>query len=275
MDVFLVQMEISQKNVAQNRDRVRQLIVPLDCLGGFVVLPEMFSTGFLTQEQDLGAELEDETHLQQDLDFLAALAREKRCHVLGSSIGRTPDRFSNLSLLFNPEGVLQARYQKIHPFSIGGEGRHFQGGENPKWTQVQGFHLFPTICYDLRFPELYRTGAFGGGDLLTVQANWPNARQEHWDILLRARAIENQAYVLGVNCVGRQGSLDYVGGSQVISPKGEVLAKAGSEETVVRASLEPGFAQRWRRQFPVLQDRKDWELYQKAKPETGDINIPE
>ena len=98
----------------------------------------------------------------------------------------------------------------------------------------------PTICYDLRFPELYRAGSQRGTHLILVQANWPEARQAHWEILLKARAIENQAFVAGVNCVGTQESLHYVGGSMLVSPKGEVPGPGRHAEGVVQGQGRGG-----------------------------------
>jgi predicted amidohydrolase len=159
-------------------------------------------------------------------------------------------------VLFNPEGIAILEYAKMHPFSLGGEDRVFLPGDRPRLHPLEGFILQPTVCYDLRFPELYRAGMRLGADLMTVQANWPESRQEHWEVLLRARAIENQSFVAGVNCVGTQHGTLYAGGSRIVSPKGELLAQAGAEECVISADISASHVKSWRRAFPVLRDRR-------------------
>src|SRR5690606_11450688 len=114
------------------------------------------------------------------------------------------DRLYNVGLLVDPSGTEQSAYRKIHPFSLGREDRIFEGGDAVETAAVEGFTLQTTVCYDLRFPELFRAGMRRGADLFAVPANWPRTRREHWDVLLRARAIENQAVVAGVNCTGEQ-----------------------------------------------------------------------
>ena len=117
-----------------------------------------------------------------------------------------------------------------------------------------GAAVCPLVCYDLRFPELWRVAALAGAEVFTIGASWPEARQAHWRALLIARAIENQAYVVGVNRVGRDPSHQYRGGSMIVAPGGEIIAEAGREPTVVDAELDPEALRRWREEFPALQD---------------------
>jgi predicted amidohydrolase len=175
--------------------------------------------------------------------------------------GRAPFRYRNLSLLYAPDGSERAVYRKTHPFSYGGEDRLFEAGREIVTVDVEGWVVQPTVCYDLRFPELYRAGSGRGAHLILVQANWPEARQSHWRALLQARAIENQAFVAGVNCVGTQDALRYAGGSAVFSPKGEVVAQAGAEEGLVRAKIDLDACKQWRRHFPALRDRLPWDFF--------------
>ena len=154
--------------------------------------------------------------------------------------------------------------KKIHPFSYGGEDRIFSRGNelvtvglgNPEPWIIQ-----PSICYDLRFPEMFRVGSQHGAHLIVVQANWPHARQHHWETLLRARAIENQAFVVGVNCTGTQAPLKFIGGSYIFSPQGDIVAKGGEEETVIRGHIELSDCLQWRKQFPALRDRMPWNFF--------------
>jgi len=142
----------------------------------------------------------------------------------------------------------------MHPFSLGGEGVHFAAGNDPMLFDWNGVKVCPLICYDLRFPEVFRTAAVRGAEVFAVIANWPRARQHHWEILLKARAVENQAYVIGVNRVGRDPNLRYEGGSLVVDPRGKVIADGKTCEGVIRAEINRVELQEYRRRFPALQD---------------------
>jgi omega-amidase len=264
MEIVLVQMQIARGKPALNRAKVQALTAELrPSKPALLVLPELFSTGYLVQG-DLGSEEAWATAAEEDREFLSQTARRLECWVAGTTLeaGSGEGKFRNLSLIYNPAGESVARYQKVHPFSLGGEDRVFTRGEEIVTFDLDAWQVQPTVCYDLRFPELYRAGSMRGVHLILVQSNWLEARQAHWETLLKARAIENQAYVAGVNCTGNQDKINYVGGSMVISPKGEALAKAGAEEGLVRARLDLDFVKLWRRQFPALRDRMPWEFYQ-------------
>lgn len=274
MDIYLVQMDIARNKPALNRAKVQALTAPLAGRGkpGLLLLPELFSTGFLdtasaAQPGPGGDEGEPwEEVAAKDREFLATLARTLGCWVSGTTVeaglkGTDRPRFRNAILIYGPDGKPQARYQKIHPFSYGGEDKLFTGGSEPVTFELEDLVVQPSICYDLRFPELYRSGSQRGVHLILVQANWPEARQAHWDTLLRARAIENQAFVAGVNCVGSQESLRFVGGSMLISPKGEVLAQGGDVEGLVKGKVDADLCKQWRKAFPALRDRMPPDFY--------------
>jgi predicted amidohydrolase len=255
MRVHLVQQGIEPLAVEANRARAAALLgaetIPP---GSLVVLPELFSVGIVAEALDPARA---EAMAADDRAWMAGWARETRSWMLGSTLSvRGEDKLSNLSVLFDPEGRPVLEYAKIHPFSLGGEDRYFLGGDGACVYPMEGFTLQPAICYDLRFPELFRDGMRRGADLITVQANWPESRQGHWEILLRARAIENQSFAAGVNCIGTQHGTRYAGGSRLISPKGEILAQAGEDECVVSADLSADHVKSWRRVFPVLKDRR-------------------
>lgn len=281
MDLHLVQMAIARGKPAQNRAKVQALTAPLaasrspsgaGASPALVLLPELFSTGYLDQASAARPGPEGETWEEvsgKDHDFLSALARGLKAWVSGSTVevgdaaGQGP-RFRNTLLIFSPDGLEAARYRKIHPFSYGGEDKLFAGGPEVVTVDIEGLVVQPTICYDLRFPELYRAGSQRGVHLILVQANWPEARQSHWDTLLRARAIENQAFVAGVNCVGTQDSLQFAGGSLVVSPKGEALAHGGAAEGLVKTKVDLDLCKQWRKSFPALRDRRPQEFYQEG-----------
>ena len=158
--------------------------------------------------------------------------------------------------MFGPDGKLAAYQGKVHPFTFAGEHQHFRAADELSVTPVGSFRLATAICYDLRFPELFRALALGGADLIVVPANWPRSRMTAWSQLLIARAIENQCYVVGVNRVGRGGGLDYDGRSAIIDPLGEVLATARGTEQLVVADLDPDHLADVRERFPFLPDAR-------------------
>ena len=165
-------------------------------------------------------------------------------------------RRKNTVLVFDPSGTCMARYAKLHPFSYSGEDRHYAPGTSLAFFPAGGFEIGLAICYDLRFPELFRALSSRGVDLFLVPANWPTTRREHWLTLLRARAIENLAYVVGVNRTGEGGGLCYPGASIVYGPFGEIVGETGSEAQLLTVELDPGEVGRIRSSYPFLQDAK-------------------
>src|SRR5207249_7162780 len=172
--------------------------------------------------------------------------------VLFRSEARPSNAYCNEAVLFDAEGREVARYAKIHPFKFAGETA--KPGTDPVVVDCGEFKLAPAVCYDLRFPELFRAGVKCGANLFAVIANWPTSRLDHWLTLLKARAIENQSYVIGVNRAGRDPNADYPGRSQIISPRGEVLADAREGEGLVKTELDLPGLQAYRQNFPVLRD---------------------
>jgi len=220
--------------------------------GSLLALPEMFATGF---SMDV-ARIEEGTARESER-FLARLAAQHGLHVLGGVVNRGVDgRGRNEAVLFGPDGSERARYCKLHPFSYAGESRHYAAGEGTVAVECGGALVAPFICYDLRFPEAFRAAVGRGAQLFVVIANWPAARESHWLTLLRARAIENQAYVVGVNRCGQDPSGAYSGRSLVVDPRGEILADGGAHEGIVRAEIDLATLAEYRRTFPALADRR-------------------
>jgi omega-amidase len=283
MELHLVQMAIVRGKPELNRAKVLALTAPLKPAGtgpaakpALIILPELFSTGYLDAAALPGGAAVSPGSLTADAlsgvaaadrAFLAELARKTGSWVAGATVEAGPagangnGGYRNLSLLYAPDGSERAVYRKLHPFSYGGEDRLFDPGREILTMDIDGWVVQPTICYDLRFPELYRAGSNRGAHLILVQANWPEARQAHWRALLQARAIENQAFVAGVNCTGAQDALHYAGGSAVFSPKGEALAQAGADEGMTHARIDLDECKQWRKHFPALRDRLPWGLF--------------
>ncbi|MEI4271692.1 carbon-nitrogen family hydrolase [Klenkia sp. LSe6-5] len=217
---------------------------------GLVVLSETFSTGF-SMTEGIG-EPEGGTSAQ----FLQAQARQHGIWVGGSCAEVAPDdpRPYNSFVLAGPDGEVH-RYRKQHPFTYAGEHERFRAGRSPLTVQVGDLRVSLFVCYDLRFADAFWALA-PDTDVYLVPANWPAARREHWTTLLRARAIENQAYVVGVNRVGTAGDgTQHCGDSRIISPLGELLAEAGDGERVLLADVDPAEVARVRARFPFLADR--------------------
>jgi omega-amidase len=248
---FLVQLDPAWENKLQNFERVERLLagtaIPPQSL---VVLPEMFATGF---SLNLEATVDRGTSATEV--FLRELAIRHRSTVVGGVVreGRQA-RGRNEAVIFGPTGELAARYCKLHPFTHGGETAKHEPGENVVFFEWGGLVAAPFICYDLRFPEAFRRATQRGAELLIVIALWPTRRVEHWVTLLRARAIENQAWVIGVNRCGTEPELSYSGRSMVVNPHGEIVADAGTTEGIVAAELDAQVLRQWRRDFPALKD---------------------
>jgi predicted amidohydrolase len=250
MHAALVQLDIAWENKPTNFARVRELLTAkAPAPGSLVVLPEMFATGFSMDVNRTGQGNPPECD-----DFLGALALEFDCCVIGGVITVGADGLArNEAVAVGPDGFL-ARFAKIHPFRREQE-VHIPGTEIFMFSWG-GFSIAPLVCYDLRFPESFRTAAQMGASLMVVIANWPIARIDHWVTLLHARAIENQAYIIGVNRSGRDPELVYPGRSLVVDPHGTVLVDAEDGEKIVTAELDPAVVAKWREDFPALKDAR-------------------
>lgn len=220
-----------------------------------VLLTETFSTGFSFDTPGIG-----EPEGGPSSQFLAEQATTHGVWIGGSCPEIAPDapvddqRPANSFVLAGPEGTVH-RYRKIHPFSHAEEEKYVRPGTDLVTVEVDGVRLSLFVCYDLRFADEFWTLATDT-DAYLVIANWPAKRRLHWQTLLRARAIENQAYVVGVNRVGRGGGLDYSGDSAIIDPLGEVLASGAGVETVLVADIDPDHVASTRAHFRFLQDRR-------------------
>jgi omega-amidase len=218
-----------------------------------VVLPEMFATGF---SMNVGAVAEP--HQGETEEFLGSLAKAHQLYLIGGVAVRGKDGDArNKALLFGPAGELAGFYSKMRPFSVGGEAQHYMAGDRIMSFTLEGTKVAPFICYDLRFPELFRQAAAASRpELFVVIANWPEKRVQHWTRLLQARAIENQAYVIGVNRVGTDPFYTYPGRSVIVDYNGDILADAGAEEGVVQHGLDLDILRKYREGLPFLADLK-------------------
>lgn len=254
MKVYLVQLDIVWRNKTANFAKVRQLLAEAKVVpGSLVVLPEMFATGFDVKWGQLAEGTPDGLH--ETGAFLSELAQEWNSYVQGGGITPgLPPKCRNVIEAYSPQGQRLALFTKLHPFTYGGEHKRFEKGQQIVSFVAPPFQVAPFLCYDLRFPEVFRQAVRKGAQVFTVAANWPQGRQSHWKPLLQARAIENQAYVIGVNRCGSDQFLHYAGESVVFGPTGQELACVNDQEGVLEVELDPVPLQQWRQEFPVLAD---------------------
>jgi omega-amidase len=254
MEVLGLQFDIAWENKVANFATVRRLLSEAapekDSL---VALPEMFATGFSMNTKSVAEQPGGETER-----FLAEIAKEFGVFLMGGAAMRGKDgRARNKAVVFSPAGELLAFYAKMQPFTPGGEAEHYVAGERPvtfRWTEAV---VSPFVCYDLRFPEIFREAAREHRpELFVVIASWPEKRIHHWSVLLKARAIENQAYVMGVNRIGTDPYYSYNGQSQIFDPRGEMLADAGEKEGCIRARLDLEVLRKYRTGLPFLEDMR-------------------
>jgi predicted amidohydrolase len=251
MKVAGIQMDIAWEDPQENFQRARRLAEEAVEDGArMVVLPEMFATGFSMNAERVSG------HAEQTREFLSRLATELGVFVLAGFAEPADTKPANACSLFDSAGTELLHYRKIHPFSLAGEDEHFLAGETVATAEVEGIRVTPFICYDLRFPEPFRALAVDT-DLFCVLANWPTPRRKHWSRLLVARAIENQAYLLGVNRVGVGDGLDYTGDSALLDPMGqELAASVPGVQGIILADVDAAEVARARERFGFLNDRR-------------------
>jgi omega-amidase len=260
LTVSLVQGATRWHDAAGNRDYYGKLVrgaTPSD----LIVLPETFLSGF-TNDTLGNAETMD----GPSVAWMRALAGEVNATVTGSLVIREGDTVYNRLIWASPDGTF-SYYDKRHLFRMAGEHTRYGGGNDRLIVELKGWRILPQVCYDLRFPVWLRNGrreASAGGmdyDLALFVANWPAPRRQPWRTLLRARAIENLAYVIGVNRVGVDGNdLPYAGDSAVIDPVGEPLVELGTQEQVVTVILDPAPLKAHRERFPAWMDADRFSL---------------
>jgi predicted amidohydrolase len=256
MRVALLQLDGSLDLPTDERVRRATGLVREQRGADLVVLPELWVQGaWATDRWEQDAEpLHGPT-----LQALAAAAMDTGCHVHGGSVLERADdgRLYNTSLLVGPDGALLASYRKVHRFGFdAGEAAVLAAGEEVVAVDAAGARLGLATCYDLRFPELFRLLVDAGAQVVVVTASWPAARREHWTLLARARAVEDQAWVLACGQAGEQAGVALAGSSLVVDPWGRVVAEAGEGEQVLTAEIDVDLVAQTRAGFPVLRDRR-------------------
>lgn len=246
-----IQFNVKQGDVDANLVYVRTALKRVAARGtNLVVLPEMWSSGFAYKNLN---ELAGRT--AGIVEELLLLSKELGLVIVGSMPEPHGEKVFNTAYVID-NGRLAGSYRKLHLFSLLGEDKAFDSGNSWLLADTTIGKVGVIICYDLRFPELSRRLTLEGAAVICVPAQWPKPRQEHWRTLLRARAIENQLFVVACNACGQIGKLDFFGMSMIIDPKGELLDEAGETESEISASLDLQMMADWRAQIPCLNDRR-------------------
>jgi len=255
--VTAIQSDLAWHDAPANRQRFEKLLQPLAGLTDLIVLPEMFTTGFT-----MAAEQVAESANGPTVDWLRKMAASVNATITGSIVTQEGSSYFNRLIWMRPDGT-HASYDKRHLFRMAQEHQHFAAGHERIVVDIDGWKICPLVCYDLRFPvwSRNRLGSAGGYDVLIYVANWPERRRYAWQTLLRARAIENLSYCVGVNRVGRDGQgIDYKGDSAVIDFLGQPLTKASEDEFVATATLERTVLDSFRAKFPAHLDADAFEV---------------
>ncbi|MFH1076508.1 MAG: carbon-nitrogen family hydrolase [Pseudomonadota bacterium] len=247
----VIQTDVQLGNVSANLKQTKRHIQSLARKKvKIMVLPELWSTGFsyanINQLSNTTPEI---------LDHISNMARQFNAIIIGSLPEKIHDKIFNTAYVIDENGQIAATYQKIHLFSPTQEDRHFGRGEKSVVCNTSAGPIGLLICYDLRFPELCRSLALQGAKIIVVCAQWPEARLIHWQTLLRARAIENQAFILASNRCGQDQTVAYAGRSQIISPFGDILASAGKRPAGIISTLDFNVLNKFRETIPCFADR--------------------
>ncbi|KOG85839.1 carbon-nitrogen family hydrolase [Streptomyces varsoviensis] len=255
MRASLIQIEVDPDESVESR-RVRAGSLVREQRGSdLVVLPELWPVGAFAFES-FGTEAEPLEGPTFEAMSAAALDAGVWLHA-GSIVERDPDGpLYNTSLIFSPDGELARTYRKIHRFGFDkGEAVLMSAGDELVTLTLPETKVGVATCYDLRFPELFRALVDAGAQTLVIPAGWPARRRAHWSLLARARAVENQTYVLACGTAGTHAGVEQAGYSVVVDPWGEVLAEAGAAEEVLTVDLDMARVAKTREEFPALKDR--------------------
>ena len=257
--IVLLQHDLAWEDKTANQRAFASLLADSAAPGSFVILPELCDVGF-TMRAARAAE-------PSSLPWAQELAARHQVWLQAGLALREGDRVFNAVFVLGPDGSVRATYRKTFLFSYGTETAHYAAGPGPIVVEVAGWKVAPFICYDLRFPEVWRHAALAGAELFTLSANWPARRHAHWVALTRARAIENQAFVACCNRVGRDPTLTYDGGSALIDPLGEVLVLGDDQARALIATARRDTIDSWRRDFGALGDLQPrWLGREHARP---------
>ncbi len=249
MKIGLIQFNPVWEDKESNKEKISELLNSKEIDVDLLIFPEMTLTGFTMRSETYAEEIEGESFA-----YFASITEKFECDVIAGIIEHSSGKYFNTLMHIEKSGRLKNHYRKIHPFSFSNEDKHFSAGDKPIVTEINRWQTGLSICYDLRFPELYRQYGRDRVHLIINIANWPDTRIEHWSTLLKARAIENQCYVVGVNRVGDAQGLHYNGFTSIYDPMGKTIASVEYEERIIFAEIDKTIVDETRKKFPFLDD---------------------
>lgn len=258
LKITLIQSKLHWQQPEANRAMFEEKIWDFDKATDIIVLPEMFTTGFSMEASEFAEPMGTGT-----FKWLQQMAKQTEAAITGSYMVKEQGQYFNRMLWVTPDGN-HLYYDKRHLFSLGGEDKVFSEGTDSSVWHWKGWKIRPQICYDLRFPVWSRNKVKDGKpeyDLLLNIANWPVVRISAWDVLLRARSVENTCYGIGLNRIGKDGNgLEYVGHSAVIGPKGDEIYDAGDKNEIFQVNLSLDTLNSYREKFPVHLDSDNFSI---------------
>lgn len=253
MKIALIQTSLAWENPIENRSHLAQKITGFMEDVDLIVLPEMFSSGFTMNPKAVAETMQGET-----VSWLQHLAKAKECAITGSLVVEEKGKYYNRLVFVFPDGAIKT-YDKRHLFSLAGENKSYTAGNDKLIIEYKGFKICPLVCYDLRFPVFSRN--VEDYDVLLYVANWPKPRINAWDILLKARAVENMCYTIGVNRIGNdENHHEYTGHSQVVDFLGNYLLQPQEADAVFIVELDKENLLETRSKLAFLNDRDDFKL---------------
>lgn len=253
MKIALCQSDIIWENRDKNLKKAKESIREAsENKADLIVFPEMSFTGFTVNIEKCGEVFETSPTVRE----ISQAAKENNIAVGFGLIVRENEKNYNRFVIVDKNGNLLCHYDKLHPFSYSEEGKHFFGGDHLCNVKIADARLSPYVCYDLRFPEIF-TAASYNSHLMIVIANWPASRINQWTILLKARAVENQCYVAGINRTGEGDGIIYNGHSALYDPYGNPVTEANSTECTIYGAIDPANVNAYREKFRMKYDRKE------------------
>jgi predicted amidohydrolase len=249
MKISLVQYSPRWEDKSRNIKKIISFLSRAKAIGDLIVFSEMTLTGFTMNATELAEKTKGES-----VAFFSSIAESYKVEILFGLIEKGKSGCYNSLFHLDKQGIVKAKYRKIHPFSYSTEDKFYNAGEKIVIANSNGWKIGLSICYDLRFPELFRLYAKKKVDLIINIANWPDMRIEHWRTLLKARAIENQCYVVGVNRVGDDKKLHYNGYSSVFDPMGKEIIFLKDKEAIRTVEIDRNYVKEVRQRLPCLND---------------------
>lgn len=251
MKIGLLQYSPEWENVEANISTIESLISKNISDEDIIAFPEMTLTGFTMNSKKFAEEIDG-----TGTKYFISLSQRLKKHLFAGIIEKDDKNIYNSLVHFDSNGLIRARYRKIHPFSYAKEDESYSAGKELVTTNIEKMKIGLTICYDLRFPELYRFYGKDRAEIMINIANWPVTRIEHWKHLLKSRAIENQCFIIGVNRIGNDPFNEYNGSSAIFDPMGEEVLMCDNEEGLFSTEIDLSKVEEVRNKLPFLEDIK-------------------